>query len=86
MKDLQGLKFNLWEKYGKKRIYVKGLWDKAFLYENKNGKLDISNNFNTSYESDMLEDLDKALMKIGIQAISMEFDEAVEILRKNELL
>ena len=83
---MEGLKFSLWEKYGKRRIYINGSYDNAFLYPNKDGIVEPSRPGAYYLDSFLFDELDEALHNIGIKLGIMSFDEVVETLIEKNLL
>ncbi len=87
MNGLEDLKFTLWEKYGKRRIYIKGSYENAFLFPNKNGKIEPSRTGTGGYlDSFLFDSLEEALFDIGLKYSLTDFDDAVKILKEKNIL
>jgi len=89
---IETLRFNVWEKYGKRRIYINAQSDmKLFIYEDKDSEFNTNIGgmyINNVADELLFEEIDIYLSILGINIISREqtFDDIIEILESKELI
>lgn len=97
LQDLQTLnpetlRFNLWEKYGKRRIYINAQSDmKLFICEDKESEFNTDFGgmyINNIYDEMLFDDIDLflSIKSVQVKDRKITFDDIVDILKNEGLL
>jgi len=89
--DVKSIRFNLWEKYGKRRIYINAGSDMKLFIEQteKNTNTDFGGVYiNNEYDSLLFDDVDLflAIKGVSVMSASQTFGDIVNILKNEGLL